>query len=116
MSSTTNSIANTSISPLYQKDKWSTGTLQYQYSVPNGSYNVTLKFAEFYLTQRGQREVNVVINGTTMQAAFDILANTSPNTAYDLTFPVTVNNGQITIQLVPVVGPAKLDGLEIALN
>jgi hypothetical protein len=29
---------------------------------------------------------------------------------------VTVNNGQITIQLVPVVGPAKLDGLEIALN
>ena len=60
--------------------------------------------------------MNVVINGTTMQSAFDILAYTSTNTAYDLTFPVTVSSGQITIQLVPVIGPAKLDGLEIALN
>jgi hypothetical protein len=58
--------------------------------------------------------MNIVINGATVQSSFDILANTSVNTAYDLTFPVVVTGGQITIQLVPVLGPAKLDALEIA--
>ena len=114
ISSTTNTIANTTTPTLYQSDTWSTGTLQYQYSVPNGNYNVTLKFAEFYVLQAGQRQVNIVINGTTVQSAFDILAYTTPNTAYDLTFPVTVSTGQITIQLVPVVGTAKLNALAIA--
>jgi hypothetical protein len=114
ISSTTNTIANTTTPTLYQSDTWSTGTLQYQYSVPDGNYNVTLKFAEFYVLQAGQRQVNIVINGTTVQSAFDILAYTTPNTAYDLTFPVTVSTGQITIQLVPVVGTAKLNALAIA--
>jgi YVTN family beta-propeller protein len=116
IASTTNPIGNTGVPMIYQSEKWSTGTLQYQYAVPNGSYNVTLKFAEFYLTQRGQRVVNLVINGVTVQSGFDILANTSVNTAYDLTFPVSVNAGQITVQLVPEVGTAKLNGLEISLN
>jgi hypothetical protein len=114
ISSTTNTIANTATPTLYQSDTWSTGTLQYQYAVPDGNYNVTLKFAEFYLLQAGQRQVNIVINGTTVQSAFDILAYTTPNTAYDLTFPVTVSTGQITVQLVPVLGTAKLNALEIA--
>ena len=42
-----------------------------------------------------------------------ILAVTSPNTAYDMTIPVVVNNGQITIQLVSVTGAAKLNAFEI---
>ncbi len=113
-SNTMTSIANTSTVPLYQSERWSTGTLQYQYTVPNGSYEVTLKFAEFYLTQKGQRQMNIVINGTTVLSSFDILANTNPNSAYDITFPVVVSGGQITVQLVPVVGPVKLSSLEIA--
>lgn len=110
---TTNGIAGANPPALYQSEAWSTSTLQYQYSVPNGSHTVKLKFAEFYLTQRGQRTFNIVVNGSTWMANFDILAYTSPNTAYDVSIPVNVTNGQVVIQLVPVTGAAKVDGIEI---
>jgi len=106
-------IGNTTTPALYQTEAWSKTTLQYQYNVPNGSFTVKLRFAEFYLTNPGQRTFNIVINGTTYYSSFDILAQVGPNTADDLSIPVVVNNGQITIQLVPVNGPAKVNAIEI---
>jgi YVTN family beta-propeller protein len=106
-------INGTTTPALYQTEAWSTGTLQYQYTVPNGSFTVKLKFAEFYLTQAGQRTFNIVINGTTYYSSYDIFAAVGGMTADDLSIPVVVNNGQITIQLVPVTGRAKLNALEI---
>lgn len=106
-------INNTNTPAIYQKESWSTGTLQYQFNVPNGSVTVKLRFAEFYLTQRGQRVFNILINGVNVSGGFDILAQTGPNTAYDVSFPTSVNNGQITIQLVPIIGSPKLSGIEI---
>ena len=110
---TTAAIANTTIPALYQTESWTNGTLRYQFSVPNGSYTVRLHFAEIYLTQRGERVFNIVLNGVTESANFDILAVTTPNAAYEIAFPVNVTTGQLVIQLVPVVGPPKLSGLEI---
>jgi hypothetical protein len=110
---TTAAIANTTVPELYKKESWSTSTLHYQFSVPNGSYTVKLHFAEIYLTARGQRVFNIVVNGLTVHSNFDILGVTSPNTAYDLSIPVSVNTGQITVQLVPVTGTPKLSALEI---
>lgn len=107
-------IAGTNFPALYQKESWSSGTLQYQYAVPNGSFTVKLHFSEFYLTQPGARRFDIVINGTTVFPAFDVLAHTGPNTAHVQTFGVTVSNGQVTVQLVPVGGSSpKLAGLEI---
>lgn len=112
-SATTASISNTTTSPLYQTEAWSNGTLTYTYSVTPGTYTVALKFAEFYMTQAGQRKFNIVINGTTYASGFDILGNTNTmNTAIDEKFTVT-SSGQITIQLVPVSGPAKISAIEI---
>ena len=110
---TTAGIANTTTPALYQTESWTTGTLHYQFSVPNGSFTVRLHFAEIYLTQRGERVFNIVINGTTLLSGFDILAFAAPNTAHDVSFPVNVTTGQITIQLVPVAGPPKLSAIEI---
>jgi len=47
---------------LYQTERY--GNFTYQFTVPNGGYNVTLKFAEFYWTSAGKRIFNVAINGT----------------------------------------------------
>jgi len=107
------SISGTTTPLLYQSEAWSTGTLQYQYAVPNGSFTVKLKFAEFYITQLGQRTFNIVVNGTTYFSSYDILAAGGPMAANDVSIPVVVNNGQITVQLVPVTGRAKLNALEI---
>jgi hypothetical protein len=108
------SVANTTTPALYQTEAFSTGTLQYQWTVPNGSFTLTLKFSEFYVMTVGSRTFNIVVNGNTLYSSFDILAHAGAmNTAYDLSIPVVVNNGQITLQLVPVTGAPKIDAIEI---
>ncbi len=95
--STTSNIANTPDPKLYQTERW--GNFSYQFAIPNGSYNVVLKFAEFYFSKTGQRIFNVSINGTPVLTNFDIVAAAGTAlTAIDKTFPVTVSNNQITIQ------------------
>jgi hypothetical protein len=106
-------ITNTGTPALYQTEAWSNSTLQYQFAVPNGPFTVKLHFAEFYRDRPGQRTFNIIVNGTTYFSNFDILAAVATNTAYDVTIPVMVGNGQVTIQLVPVAGPAKIDAIEI---
>src|SRR5205823_6151080 len=99
---------------LYQSERWMIGTLQYQFTVPNDNYNVTLKFAEIYFTQAGQRVFNAVINGQTVLPNFDVFAAASgANRAIDRTFPVTVTGGVITIQFTPVVENPKVNAIEI---
>lgn len=110
---TTSAIANTSTPVLYQQQSYAANGLTYQFSVPNGSHTVKLHFAEIYLTQPNQRVMNIVINGTTLQAGFDILSRTGPNTAFDLTFAASTNNGQITIQILPVIGTPALAAIEV---
>ena len=95
--STTSNIANTPDPKLYQTERY--GNSSYQFAVPNGSYNVVLKFAEIYWTKTGQRIFNVSVNGTQVLTNFDIIAAAGAAlTAIDKTFPVTVTNGQVTIQ------------------
>ena len=95
--STTHAIANTSDSTLYQSERYGNST--YQFTVPNGGYNVTLKFAEFYWTSVGKRIFNVAINGTPVLTNFDIVAAVgAPFTAIDKTFPTMTSTGSITIQ------------------
>lgn len=106
-------IAGTDFPALYQTESWSTGTLRYQFAVPNGTFTVKLRFAEIYLTQAGSRKFDILINGTPVYPGLDILAHTGPNTAYDQTFGVTVTGGQLAIQLVPIVGTPKLSGIEV---
>jgi Malectin domain/Chitobiase/beta-hexosaminidase C-terminal domain len=95
--STSANIANTADPKLYQTERY--GDFSYQFKVPNGSYNVVLKFAEIYWTQTGQRIFNVSINGTQVLTNFDIVAAAGTAlTAIDKTFPVTSTNGLVTIQ------------------
>jgi hypothetical protein len=96
-SSTTHTIANTPDPTLYQSERY--GDFSYQFTVPNGAYNVKLKFAEIYWSSPGQRVFNVTINGTPVLTGFDIIAAAgAPYTAIDETFPVTVTGSSITIQ------------------
>ncbi len=95
--STTHAISNTTDPKLYQSERY--GGFSYVFTVPNGNYNVVLKFAEIYWSSAGQRIFNVAINGTTVLSNFDIVAQAGAAfTALDKTFPVTVTNGSIAIQ------------------
>jgi subtilisin family serine protease len=94
---TGNAIANTTTPALYQTCRW--GNFTYSFAVPNGYYNVTLKFAEMAFNGPGQRQFNVAINGNQVLSNFDIFAQAGGAfIATDQTFPVTVTGGEITIQ------------------
>ncbi|HUI80200.1 MAG TPA: malectin domain-containing carbohydrate-binding protein [Bryobacteraceae bacterium] len=117
-SQTSATVAGTTASPLYQTSRW--GNFSYQFAVPNGSYTVTLKFAELYFASAGSRRFNVNINGTPVLTNFDIVAQAGGALkALDESFPVTVTNGQIGIQFTPgaadqpMVNAIEIDGASI---
>jgi hypothetical protein len=112
--STSVPIANTTTPALYQAERWNSGTLQYRFAVPNGNYNVNLKFAEIYFNTAGQRVFNITLNGQLTQPNFDPF--TAAGGAYrpvDRAYPVSVTNGQIAIDLVPVISNPKISAIEI---
>ena len=110
--SVTAPISGTSEPTLYQCQRYA-GTLQYQFPVPSGKYNVKLKFAEIYFGSPGQRVFHIVLNGTTVQQDFDpIVAAGAPFTAVDRTFSISAS-GQVLIQLVSVKDNPILNAIEI---
>ncbi len=96
--STDNAVTGTSDPTLYQSGRWYTSPgFTYTFSLPNGTYNVVLKFAEVYFSQKGKRAFNVALNGQQVLSNFDVLAQVAPNAALDKTFSATVSNGQLQI-------------------
>jgi hypothetical protein len=113
-----NPIANTPDQALYQTERYNVGVpVQYQFAAPNGTYSVTLKFSENFFFSPGQRVFNIVINGQQVATNFDIVqAAGGPFKAIDQTFVTTVTNGQIFVQLTPVIQNPKIDSLAITKN
>ena len=105
------SIQGTSDPALYQTLRYS--AQQYQFSVPAGSYNVKLKFAETYYGSPGKRVFNVALNSTTVLQSFDPVAAAGASfTAVDRSFPVN-SSGQILIQFSPLIDNPILNAIEI---
>ncbi len=90
------------------------GDFSYNIPVPNGSYTVTLRFAEIQYSGQGQRVFNVVLNGSTVLSNFDILAHAAPLTPVIEQFPVTVSNGAVQIAVNGVVNRGLLSAIQIA--
>jgi hypothetical protein len=88
--------------------------LFYQFSVPDGSYLATLKFAEPSPTTAGSRIFGVSINGATVVPAIDVIANAGGQfQPWDAKIPVLVKGGQITIGFPTLVGTAIVNAIEI---
>lgn len=104
-------VKGTTTPALYQTVRYL--PLTYTFSVPNGTHTVTLKFGEIYFNAPGQRVFNVLLNGQTVLANFDIVSQAGAGTALDKQFTVSVTNGQITIQLAPVVENPMISAIEI---
>ena len=104
------SIAGTADGRLYQSERY--GNFSYSFSVPSGSYSVTLKFAEIYWSSPKRRVFNVMIGGKQVISNLDIFALVGKNKAYDVTIPVVVgNNGILKIDFVTVVDNAKVSAI-----
>ncbi|WP_375434994.1 malectin domain-containing carbohydrate-binding protein [uncultured Hymenobacter sp.] len=111
---TTAPIAGTEDDALYQTERY--GSFTYTLPVPNGTYTVTLHFAELYWNRAGQRVFNVAAEGTTVLNAYDIVQKVGPLTATTETFPVTVTDGVLSLAFAPGAGGVdqpKVSAIEV---
>jgi hypothetical protein len=88
------------------------GNFSYAIPLANGTYTLTLKFAEIMYTAQGQRVFNVTVNGAPVLSNFDILAEVPPITADDKQFTVNVTNGTLQIAVTGVTGYGILNAIE----
>jgi len=104
-------IANTTDDTLYQTERY--GNPTYRFDIPNGTYEVTLKFAETYWTSAGARIFSVSIEGVTVINNLDIYAQVGANYAYDRTFVVEVTDGQLTITMTSTADTGEINAIQI---
>jgi C1A family cysteine protease len=89
-------------------------TFGYNFSVPNGNYQVGLDFAEIFFQHPNQRVFNVNINGVPKLTHLDIYAVAGYGVPYLTTFPITVTNGTINISFTSVIDNAQINAIQIA--
>ena len=109
---TTAAIANTTDDALYQSERY--GNFSYAITVANGTYDVTLQFAEFYWNAAGKRVFDVTAEGKLILDNLDIFsAAGGKNKAYDVTVPLTVSDGTLNFQFITVTDNAKISAIRI---
>jgi hypothetical protein len=120
-------IANTEDDPLYQTERYG-DPLAYSVPVSDGTYEVTLKFAEIYHTSEtsgagdddgggdgevGDRVFDVTIEGEEVLTDYDIYADVGGLTATDKTFTVEVTDGTLNIEMPASADFAKISAFKI---
>ena len=111
-----NSITNTSDPTLYQTESWfSEGDGQYWFTVPNGNYEVTLKFAEIYdgINSDNPRIFSVAIEGNQVISNLYLYSTSGLYSATDGTYHVTVNDGILDINFIKGQENPKISAIEI---
>ncbi len=93
-------ISGTNDDPLYQYEH--NALDNYKFTVPNGTYVVTLKFAELYYDNVGERVFHVEIEGDRVLNNFDIISEVGFAAACDKTFIIDVNDGILDIQFITI--------------
>jgi hypothetical protein len=107
--SVTASIAGTTDIPLYQSERYSMSA--YRIPIPNGTYDVTLKFAELYCGTANCRVFSATIEGVPAVTNLDLFAQAGKYKAYDVTKTVTVTDGYLDVKFTPVKSAAKINGI-----
>ncbi len=107
-------VAGTTDGVLYQTERFGSPSYTFD-NVPDGIYNVTLKFSESYFTTTGSRVFNVVMEGVTVLSNYDIIAATGAiHTADDRTFSVAVTGGQLAITMNASVNTGSINAIQIS--
>jgi hypothetical protein len=110
---------------LYQTSRYSynTDSFSYSFTLPNGSYEVKLMWAEYrtsaaVIAQKIAYKMNVAINDEIVLRNFDFIAAAGGvQTAYDRTFRANVSHGELRIVFAGQPGAgyvgSAINGIEI---
>ncbi|MGC8786912.1 MAG: S8 family serine peptidase [Anaerolineae bacterium] len=93
--SSTNAVNGTIDDALYQS--WRENPVEYRFAVPNGTYKVTLRFAEFEVSKANDRVMRITIEGVVVEGRLSIYSLVGRYTALDRQYQVTVSDGVLNI-------------------
>ncbi|MBC6607573.1 PQQ-dependent sugar dehydrogenase [Hymenobacter sp. BT188] len=108
-----NPVSGTSNPTIYQSERWGQGTLNYAFPVTNGQYTVVLHFAEIWYTAAGQRVFDASLENTKVLTAYDIVKKVGSFTATTETFPVSVTDGVLNVNLSSL-NPGNIENPKIS--
>jgi hypothetical protein len=111
--SVTTAVAGTTDDPLYQKYREILG--EYRFQVPNGPYQVTLRFAEFGTTSATARRMHITIEGVRVETDLSVYASVGSATAMDRTYTTTVSDGLLTIAFAKGTSASKTPAVNAIL-
>ena len=112
---TSAAISGTVDDTLYQSERWANNnSFAYNVSVDNGDYMLTLKFAEIVFTAENVRVFDVFVEGQPAINALDVFAEVGLNAAYDVSLPVSVDDGVLNIDFESISRQAMVMGIVIA--
>ena len=97
--STSKAIANTTDDKLYQTVRQGTNEYRFE-NVPNGVYQIELRFAEIKDIAGNKRIFDVTVEDQYVLAAYDISGRVGKYTADDRSFFVVVDDGQLNVKVV----------------
>lgn len=111
-------ITGTADSALFQSIRYlngGSGDLEYSFTVPNGSYEVKLLFAEIWsgAFTVGVRKFHIKLEGVTVEQNLDVFAVAGANAALTRTFNASVIDGTLNIGLAVVAQNPVISGIEI---
>ncbi len=110
--STTDPIQGTSEDTLFQSERY--GSYSYEIPVTDGTYGISLHFAEIYHNQDGQRLFNLYVENSLIMTNVSLYALVGHDTAY--TFEksdIPVTDGKLSIRLETLADNATLAGFAI---
>ncbi len=107
-------ISNTTDDVLYQTERWN-AALAYAFPVNNGTYDVTLHFADIWQGSQGAgiRVFNVALEGQTVLSNFDIFAEVGGFTALVESFTVTILDGELNLSTQSIIQNPKVSAIVI---
>jgi hypothetical protein len=108
----TDPVEGTDDPTVYQTVRY--GMSAYQFDLPDGRYDVTLKFNEPFYSEPGKRIFGVEIQGQRVIDRLNLFARFGRNHAHDERFPgIEVKGGRLRVEFVPEVEFACIAGIEI---
>jgi chitinase len=114
--SSTKAVNGTTDDPLYQKYRELAG--EYKFTVPNGTYEVRLKWAEFGTTSPTGRIMKITLETTIVESSLSVYSVVGAYTALDRVYTVSVNDGVLNVVFaqnggskVPMISAIQVKGL-----
>ncbi len=104
-------IENTNSMPLFNSLR--EGVSEYRFDVPNGTYLLTLQFAELANNGPNLRKFSVLAEGVPLLTDFDIFTAWGRNYAVTYRYAVTVADGQLNVTFPATIGLSVISGISV---